>query len=95
MQPVRIVVTYDISSDRRRRRLARRLEGLLVRVQMSVFEGEVDQKRLQKICSISGRTINRRTDSVRIYRLCGRCVEALEIVGCGVFVAGSDDDVVV
>jgi len=92
---VRVVVSYDVSSDRRRRRLAKRLEDLLQRVQQSVFEGDVDSRRLERVRALARRHIDQKTDSVRIYRVCARCRRALEVVGNGPWVEECGEDVVV
>ena len=80
---MRIVFCYDVVEDRRRRRLADRMERILTRVQKSVFEGSVDRKRLEKIRRIAEREIDKSTDSVRIYFLCAKCMKATEIIGGG------------
>lgn len=43
------VVSYDIASDRTRRKLAKLLEGYGVRIQYSVFECRLTEKRFQKM----------------------------------------------
>jgi len=71
------LVTYDMPSspagDRRRARLARYLEGLGLRVQMSVFELELPPLRLPVVCAEIENRIDSAEDSVRIYPLCGTC----------------------
>ena len=71
------LVSYDIPSDpagdRRRSRLARRLESIGLRVQHSVFELDIDPLKLPAICQSLGECIEPELDSVRIYPLCGTC----------------------
>lgn len=43
------LVSYDITSDRRRRRIANLLENYGKRIQYSVFECYLDEKRYQKL----------------------------------------------
>lgn len=43
------LVSYDITSDRRRRRIANLLENYGKRIQYSVFECDLDEKRYQKL----------------------------------------------
>ncbi|MCS7213892.1 MAG: CRISPR-associated endonuclease Cas2 [Candidatus Calescibacterium sp.] len=76
-----IVVAYDITDDRRRDRLAKRLKAYIDRVQKSVFEGEVSQDVLDRIRRIVIDTIDMQTDSVRIYHLCGKCRGYTELIG--------------
>lgn len=72
----RYVVAYDISDDKRRRRVGEALEAYGVRVNYSVFEIEIksqSQKRIleEKILKI----IEPRDDSFRIYHICQNCAE--------------------
>lgn len=46
---MRVVISYDISDDRRRNKIARLLEGYGYRVQYSVFECELDGRQLLKL----------------------------------------------
>ena len=43
------IVSYDIASDRLRNRIARTLEGYGRRVQYSVFECELSEKRYKEL----------------------------------------------
>lgn len=67
------VLAYDVSSDKRRRRLFRKLHRFLLPVQESVFEGPLDRRLLAKLEALLHRTIDMEEDSVRIYRLCDSC----------------------
>lgn len=71
------LVSYDMPSspagDRRRAKLARFLEGHGIRVQMSVFELDLDPQKLPSICDGIMEGINEKEDHVRIYALCGTC----------------------
>lgn len=90
-----IVVAYDIIDDTRRNRLARFLLGYLDRVQKSVFEGEIEEKRLQPMKAGIEEIIDQREDSVRIYDLCARCAPAVEIMGTGEFIETPGEDLVI
>ena len=46
---MKIVVSYDISDDKRRREVAKIMEGHGYRVQYSVFECELDLKQIAKL----------------------------------------------
>lgn len=81
-----LLVAYDITSDRRRDKLAKLLKGYLERVQYSLFEGKIPDTRLEKLKSDIERTILPEEDSVRIYRLCHRCQLATEIIGLGIYI---------
>lgn len=79
------LVTYDIPSDpagdRRRTRLARRLEALGLRVQHSVFELDIDPLKLPSVCQTLCECIDPEVDSVRIYPLCGTCNAKVTMLG--------------
>lgn len=70
---------YDFPSspggDRRRARVARRLEGLGLRVQYSVFELELSPEKLPLILTDLSEIILPEEDSLRIYCLCANCRE--------------------
>jgi len=68
-----VVVAYDISNDRRRTRLHQGLKGFGHPVQYSVFECHVDAGQFKQLQAMVNRTINRKADLVRFYRLCEPC----------------------
>lgn len=67
-----LVVAYDIADDRRRSRVAHLLEGYGERVQKSVFECELDQRRETTLRLVLSSLIEDDKDGVRIYRLCDK-----------------------
>lgn len=76
------VVSYDITSDRLRRKVASELKNYGRRVQYSVFECTLTEARyskmygkLLKLCSDS------ESDSIRIYTLCENCTKKITSVG--------------
>lgn len=76
-----LVLCYDVSSDRRRGRLFRKLKGFLIPVQESVFEGHLPERRWEALLKVIGGCIDREADSVRIYRLCGGCSGVTTLIG--------------
>ena len=90
-----LVVCYDIVEDRRRARVLRKMRGYLTRVQKSVFEGDLDDDRLEPMRRMLLEEIDPATDTVRIFHLCGRCIPATEILGTGVYVETEEADEVV
>lgn len=78
-----IVVSYDIVSDKRRRRVYKLLEGYGERQQYSVFECIVSDKGLTGLRSKLLSLIDPEEDSVRIYRLCASCRVKADILGMG------------
>jgi len=78
-----VVVSYDISDDRRRLRAARLLSDYGRRVQKSVFECDLDERRFLKLKDALNRLIHHEEDSVRFYQLCPRCRRTVEVSGWG------------
>ena len=87
------VISYDISDDRRRLRVAKVLKDFGARVQLSVFEVILDSDQLERLKKRVSRELNSEEDQLRIYPLCGACAEHIEIIGQGVVT--QDPDVIV
>lgn len=60
----RILVCYDISSDKRRDKIAKACESYGARIQFSVFECPLDELRLQQLRGELEALINRDEDQV-------------------------------
>ncbi|TWT63722.1 CRISPR-associated endonuclease Cas2 [Rubinisphaera italica] len=75
------VIAYDISSDRRRRRVTRRLEQVGFRRQKSVFEGELKQSLMQDLMQELGSEIDPATDQLTAWSMSGRARGILH-AGC-------------
>jgi CRISPR-associated protein Cas2 len=60
------VVTYDISDNRRRRKVAELLEERAVRVQESVFEARLNDRQAQILMAALGKATGK-GDSIRLY----------------------------
>lgn len=70
------LVTYDVSDDRARDRVAAALSGYGTRVQKSVFECEIDAQQVDELTDRLVQLLTEPTvDSVRVYRLCRSCHE--------------------
>ncbi len=80
---MRVVVAYDISNDRSRKKVADILGGVLTRVQYSVFEGEAPENVLAGAVRRALRFIEPETDSLRVYRLCADCARRVDAYGRG------------
>ena len=72
---------YDISSSKRRTKVARLLSGFGVRVQKSVFELHVSRIELIQLRKKVEAMLNPDTDSARYYFLCHDCRELSAAVG--------------
>lgn len=77
------VVCYDISNDAMRSRLSRRLLDFGVRIQESVFECVLTEELFGRMMGVLRRLPLAESDRVRVYRVCGSCVERVEIYGLG------------
>ena len=78
-----LLVTYDISDDRRRLKTMRTLEGFGNRVQKSVFECNLTGEQYQKLKEKVLKELDQKEDSVRYYSLCQLCQGKVEIQGAG------------
>ncbi len=76
-----LVLSYDIVSNRRRRRIHKLLTGFLRHVQKSVFEGELSDRGYEDLRHVLGEEMDPEEDNVRIYRLCNRCRPATVVLG--------------
>jgi CRISPR-associated protein Cas2 len=90
------VVSYDMSVDKRRTKLAKLLEGFGQRVQYSVFECDLTTAQFAVLWRKVQRIIKPdEGDSVRVYRLCGTCVQQVQVVGNGPAIEQTVDVLVV
>lgn len=80
---MKVVVSYDISSDRRRTKVANLLANILTRVQYSVFEGDVPPEVLERWVGKAARLLDEETDSLRVYHLCAACAPRIQVFGRG------------
>lgn len=76
------VISYDISNNKRRRKVARLMENYGTRVQYSVFECRLSKARYEELY---GRLATLMEDdhegSIRFYNLCGNCVSRTATIG--------------
>jgi len=80
---VYVMVSYDIVKDRTRKRVMKLLKNYGHRVQLSVFECDLDEVRYAEMMSNIAELIDRDADMVRSYRLCRGCLERVVISGWG------------
>ena len=62
-----VILSYDISS-KKGKKVLRECRRMLLHVQKSLFEGEITEKRLNRLKDSIARTIDPTVDSVVIYR---------------------------
>ncbi len=78
-----ILVSYDITDDKVRFRLARTLKDFGKRVQRSVFEADLDEAELGRLRKKLEKVALDSDDSIRLYRLCEACLKTVKIWGAG------------
>jgi len=76
-------VSYDISDDKRRRRVAKTLQEFGYRVQYSVFECRLVGSQLAELRLRLNGLVDINEDSIRIYPLCNECLGKVKIIGYG------------
>lgn len=81
-----LIVAYDIADPRRLNRVARIIKDYGVRVQKSIFEVEVDNRRFQEMWMRVCVEIEPAEDGVKFFPLCEKCAGTVENIGQGVFV---------
>jgi CRISPR-associated protein Cas2 len=86
-------ISYDIGDDRRRLKVANVLKDFGERVQLSVFEANIDEAQLKRLKKRVSEILDQEEDTVRIYPLCAACVSKVEIIGQGVL--SQDPDFVI
>lgn len=74
------LICYDVSDDQRRGRLHSLLRRYGYAVEESVFEVYLTPRQLRELRRGILRHIDRHQDTVRIYPLCHRCSEHIEVV---------------
>lgn len=73
------VVAYDISSDRRRNKLADMLENFGHRIQFSIFECDLDEQRAEILLD-ELRKFSIDDDQIRVYILCQSCLNRSAVI---------------
>jgi len=86
-------VCYDVKDNARRLKLAKVLKDFGTRVQLSVFEAELDDKKLERLKNRIRKILNEAEDTLRLYPLCAACMARIEVLGQGVVT--QDPDVIV
>ncbi len=78
-----VVVTYDITDDKRRLKISDELQNFGARVNFSVFECHLEAESLTDLKQRLAEKIDSSEDNVRYYVLCDACVKKVEIQGKG------------
>jgi CRISPR-associated protein Cas2 len=78
------VIVYDITNNKTRTRLHKFLRELGIRSQRSVFECRIDSVEIREIRKYCLNNLDLTKDSLRIYRVCSRCMNKAILQGQGV-----------
>lgn len=79
---MRVVVSYDISDDKRRRKVAAIMEGYGYRVQFSVFECNLTKKQMAEMKRALRPLVKaKEMDSIRFYPLPADAVALIRVMG--------------
>lgn len=77
-----VVVTYDITDDRRRTGIFKILKSFGQHVQYSVFECDLTKQDLLRLrARLDGKVVSKDGDSIRFYHLCEACGAKIERLG--------------
>lgn len=63
------IICYDTPSNKRRRKIAKICEGYGTRVQKSVFETNLDKKKMDELAEKLLESIDQQKDNLRIYEI--------------------------
>lgn len=85
-----VLITYDISGDKKRNRTHRFLKEFGINTQKSVFEGEIDDTSLKSIRLFCKDNLDISCDSVRIYKICSTCINKVKVSGLGLKITQLD-----
>jgi len=79
------VVAYDISQNKRRRRVSIYLQGWGYRVQESVFVCRVSNEEMKGFIGAIEENIDKKEDHVAVFRQCASCDKSLVVLGEPIF----------
>jgi CRISPR-associated protein Cas2 len=76
-----VVITYDISEDKRRTKIHKVLKSYGQWMQFSVFECDLTEMQYARLRSRLSKLIKPDQDSIRFYFLCACCKDKVERIG--------------
>lgn len=76
-----IVISYDISEDKRRTKIHNILKSYGQWIQYSVFECDLTDTQYTRLRTRLSKMIQPNTDSIRFYFLCSCCQRKVERIG--------------
>lgn len=88
-----VVISYDLSDDKRRTKIHKALKAYGERIQYSIFECSLDNTLYAKLKARLNPLIDADEDSIRFYHLCESCKSKVERIG-GI-IPSEDDDFII
>ncbi|MEC4982798.1 MAG: CRISPR-associated endonuclease Cas2 [Oscillatoria sp. PMC 1068.18] len=76
-----VVISYDISDDKRRTKMHKILKSYGQWMQYSLFECDLTATQYARLRDRLSKLIKAETDSIRFYFLCGCCQKKVERIG--------------
>ena len=89
-----VLITYDITDPQRLKKTHAFLKEFGLNTQKSVFECDIDEAALKRIRRYCKDNLDLSSDSIRIYKICSRCVKKVIISGLGLKITQLDHLVV-
>lgn len=84
------LITYDITDPKRLKKMHRFLKEYGLNTQKSVFECDIDAQALRDIRAFCREMLDLQTDQVRIYKICSRCINKVNVSGKGLKITQLD-----
>jgi CRISPR-associated protein Cas2 len=78
-----LVISYDISNDKRRLKVMKTLQDYGRRVQYSVFECRLESTQLDKLKRRLKPLVREKQDSIRFYYLSADDIQRIDVIGNG------------
>ena len=78
-----VITSYDIHDNKRLSLVAKIMKDYGERVLKSVFECNIGEEQFTKMRERVDAVIDPVEDSVRFYKVCGKCVKNVEVIGLG------------
>lgn len=76
------LISYDITNNRTRGKIAKELSGYGQRVQYSVFECRITEQQYKELYHKLVTLMNGEEEgNIRVYNICGKCEQKLNIIG--------------
>ena len=81
-----MIVAYDIAEPKRLNRVAKIIKDYGTRVQKSIYEVKLDDKRFMEMKTRIEGEIEAAEDGVKYFPLCEKCAGTIENLGNGIFI---------